>query len=534
MRRLLRVLSGGRASPDVGDAPERSARPHTRGGAAWGSLLLCGLIPLVAGLVIYTSEIHGQSWLQLIVYVVAVALLVVIFLGQISALLENQRLNARLNAAYVELENKNEALNDANQLLHKLATTDPLTELPNQRAMKAALDQELERGRRYGRTFTVLFIDLDQFKKINDLHGHLAGDSILKDVVDVMRKALRAVDTLGRWGGEEFIAILPEVDSTAAMHAAERIRETVAAQPFGEGESRLTASIGAASYPDNSTNRNGLIDAADRAMYTAKNLGRNQGRAADDPLVAPIMADGEIVLGDATLAHTVEGLSAMIAGRAHYTAGHISTVARLTARLALATGVEPSEVTNIKLAARLHDIGKIAVPDAILLKPGRLNDDEWMLMRRHPIVGADVVGRIHGLGHLAPMIRSHHERWDGVGYPDGLSGDQIPLGARILAVADAYDAMTQGRVYQEAHDPQWAMNELRRCAGSQFDPKVVEAMERVLATDPELNGSAERAVEYLDVERSDDVVVPDEHDDTRAERIVAANPARIRGVSGDG
>ena len=120
------------------------------------------------------------------------------------------------------------------------------------------------------------------------------------------------------------------------------------------------------------------------------------------------------------------------------------------------------------------------MPDAVLLKPGRLNDDEWMLMRRHPIVGADVVERIHGLAHLAPIIRSHHERWDGVGYPDGLSGEEIPMGARILAVADADEAMTAGRVYQEARDPDWALSEIQRCAGSQFDPRVVEAMVRVI------------------------------------------------------
>jgi diguanylate cyclase (GGDEF)-like protein len=466
---------------------------HVRPRPARGSLLLCGLIPLVAGLLVYTSEIHGHPIFKAIVYVAAAAIMVVIFLVQISTLLDNQRLNARLNAAYVELGEKNTALNDANQKLQKLATTDPLTDLPNQRAMIAALDHELERGRRYGRTFAVLFVDLDQFKKVNDLYGHMAGDAVLKDVAEEMRQALRSADTLGRWGGEEFIVILPEADSAAALRAAERIREAVAARTFGEGKSRLTASIGAASYPDDGANRNSLINAADRAMYAAKNLGRNQGRAANDPLAAPILTDGEVVLEDAALAHTIEGLSAMIAGRAHYTSGHISTVADLATRLALAMGVDSSEVTNVKLAARLHDIGKVAVPDAVLLKPSRLNDDEWMLMRRHPIVGADVVERIHGLGHLAPIIRSHHERWDGVGYPDGLAAEEIPLGARILAVADAYDAMTEGRVYQEAREPEWAMNELRRCAGSQFDPAVVEAMERVLEMDSNLQGDEQRA-----------------------------------------
>ena len=480
-----------RADTIATPVPTRAA---TESPPAWRSLTPYALAPLVAALSVYTSEFRGDEQLQPGVYVGGAILLLTIFLRQVLALTENRRLVDKLQLAYWELGAKNSELSEANQKLQMLAVTDPLTELPNQRATLEALDQEIERGRRYGHGFAVLFIDLDHFKSVNDAHGHMVGDAILKEICTLMKNAVRAVDIVGRWGGEEFVAILPEVDSLGALSVSERIRECLAEHAFTAAPCHVTASIGMAAYPEDGDTRTALVDASDRAMYAAKRLGRNQGRGADDPLVAPVLEEGGVTLGTAALTYTVEGLSAMIAGRGQYTAGHISVVESLAARVGLALGVNSTDIATIKLASRLHDIGKVAVPDAVLLKPGRLNDDEWMLMRRHPIVGADVVSRIHGLGHLAPIIRSHHERWDGVSYPDGLIGNEIPLGARILAVTDVYAAMTQGRVYREARDPDWAIHELQRCAGSQFDPQVVEAFQRVLAADPDLSLPRRHAV----------------------------------------
>jgi HD-GYP domain-containing protein (c-di-GMP phosphodiesterase class II) len=155
-------------------------------------------------------------------------------------------------------------------------------------------------------------------------------------------------------------------------------------------------------------------------------------------------------------------------------------VATLTMRVAFALGCDAAEVRMIGLAARLHDVGKVAVPDAVLQRPGRLSAEEWGPMRMHPIVGADVVSRVPALRALAPVIRAHHERWDGGGYPDGLAGEAIPLGARIVAVVDAYSAMTTDRPYRQGRDAAWALGELRRCAGTQFDATVVEALARVV------------------------------------------------------
>jgi HD-GYP domain-containing protein (c-di-GMP phosphodiesterase class II) len=255
--------------------------------------------------------------------------------------------------------------------------------------------------------------------------------------------------------------------------------------PFAIGGGmRLTCSIGVAAYTQDAEERDGLIVAADQAMYAAKHLGRNQARAADDPAVGALVVGEQLgnPREEAALTGTVEALAGLVAARDHYTGQHITEVGALAVRLALALDCIAAEARMVGLAGRLHDIGKVAIPDTILLKPGRLSPQEWALMKTHPVVGADIVSRIPALRGLAPAIRSHHERWDGHGYPDGLAREMIPLGARILAVADAYSAITTDRPYQPARDADWALAEMQRCSGVQFDPAVVEALARVLAT----------------------------------------------------
>jgi HD-GYP domain-containing protein (c-di-GMP phosphodiesterase class II) len=294
------------------------------------------------------------------------------------------------------------------------------------------------------------------------------------------------VDLLGRWGGEEFIALLPETDHEGALAAAERVRAVVAAHRFMAGiGAHLTCSIGVATYPHDASDRNGLVAAADQAMYAAKHLGRNQVRAAADPSVAALRGDNSTrgSREELALAGTVEALAALVNARDNYTGQHCQEVAGLTFRVAQTLGLDAAEARMVGLAARLHDVGKVAIPDAVLQKPGRLTEEEWVLMRTHPLVGADVVGRVPALRAVVPLIRGHHERWDGQGYPDGMAGEAIPLGARIIAVVDAYGAMTTDRPYRPARDAGWALAELRRCAGNQFDPAVIDALERVLDDD---------------------------------------------------
>ncbi len=279
-------------------------------------------------------------------------------------------------------------------------------------------------------------------------------------------------------------AILSETDTEGALAAAEGVRAAIAAQVFAAGGGmRLTCSVGIATYPFDSAEREGLVTAADRAMYGAKKLGRNQVRTASDPALLALETDQPGSREDAALAGTVEALAMLVEARDHYTGQHTARVSALTTRLALAFGLDVSEAYMIGLAGRLHDVGKVAVPDAVLQKPAPLTEDEQALMRRHTVVGGDVVSRVPSLRAIAPLVRAHHEQWDGSGYPDGLAGEQIPLGARIVAVADAYEAMTTDRPYQQAHDGAWALAEVRRCAGTQFDPIIVEVLERVLAAE---------------------------------------------------
>lgn len=390
----------------------------------------------------------------------------------------------QLIAAHRELERAHAELERAHAELAALATTDPVTLLLNHRALIAAVDREISRSARLESPCAVVFLDVDHFKLLNDRFGHAAGDSALRDLGALARTTLRVTDMVGRWGGEEFVAVLPDTSRAEARLAAERLRSAIAAHSFcGDAEVRLTCSLGVAIYPEDGCSRAALIDAADRAMYTAKRFGRNQTFVADDPAVGALDDDaGSTADGNDLLADTVEALAVLVDERDSYTDTHATSVSELARRVAVELTCDSDAVATVVAAARLHDIGKVAVPDAILMKRGRLTDDEWCLMRKHPVVGADVLSRISALRAIAPVVRAHHERWDGHGYPDGLAREEIPLAARVIAAADAFDAMVAGRPYREAIDPDSALAEIRRCSGTQFDPRVVAAMERALET----------------------------------------------------
>ncbi len=364
----------------------------------------------------------------------------------------------------------------AHEELAALATTDPLTGLSNHRALVSHLDRELERAARYRRTCAVLFVDLDHFKAINDSLGHAIGDRVLADLASLARQQLRTIDIVGRWGGEEFVILLPELERDAAMVVAERLRAAVAGHAFdGASGSHLTCSIGVASFPIDGIERDELLDRADRAMFAAKRLGRNQTVAANDPAVA-ILRAGPLSRDDEALMGAVEALAMMVNLRDRYTGAHPDDVSGLAIAVATALGCSEDEATSIGIAARLHDVGKVAVPDAILRKPAALDVNEWAIMRRHSGTGADIVSHIPRLRGIAKVIRGHHERWDGGGYPDGLAGTDIPLGARIVGAADAFHAMIADRPYRAAMTRATAVEHLRRDAGRHFDPAVVEAL----------------------------------------------------------
>jgi HD-GYP domain-containing protein (c-di-GMP phosphodiesterase class II) len=279
--------------------------------------------------------------------------------------------------------------------------------------------------------------------------------------------------------------MVPETDAEGAIQTAESVRAAVAQHRFGAaGGAHLTCSVGVACRPQDATDRDALLAAADHAMYVAKQLGRNQVIAAHDHIAAALVADTTHAdREDQALLGTVEALAAIVNVRDRYTGQHSEHVAILSQHVALELGRDASEIHMIGLAARLHDIGKVAISDAILNKPGRLTIEEWRAIHEHPAIGADIAARIPLLRPASQLIRSHHERYDGTGYPDRLSGNEIPLGARIIGAVDAYNAMTTDRPYTPRRLSSEAINELRLSAGSQFDPEVVRELITVLATE---------------------------------------------------
>jgi diguanylate cyclase (GGDEF)-like protein/putative nucleotidyltransferase with HDIG domain len=362
------------------------------------------------------------------------------------------------------------------ELVHRLtdaARTDPLTGLQNRRAFEENFATEVERARRDGRPLSVLLGDLDHFKAVNDRFGHPAGDAALVRMGQLLMSTRRGIDPVARTGGEEFALILPDTSEREAYLVSERLR-TAVQKAFAGEPVPLTMSFGLAAYPDHGPTVEALLGAADQALYAAKELGRNRTVvfSQEIALIAPAR-DGRNASTQVHL-QTMLSLAEALDLRDIGTADHSQTVGRYSALIAEELGLTEDHVKRVQTAGVLHDIGKIGLPDNILRKKAGLDEDERIQVRRHPEIGAEILGS-KNFEDIRSWVLSHHERPDGKGYPQGLSADEIPLEARILAVADAYEAMTAGRVYRAAIARQSARAELLRCAGSQFDPRVVAA-----------------------------------------------------------
>ncbi|HEY6781091.1 MAG TPA: diguanylate cyclase [Thermoleophilaceae bacterium] len=533
---------------------------------------------------------------------------------------------------------------EAFERVQAAARTDSLTGFLNHGAVQVRLGEEIWRARREELPLSCLLVDLDNFKPVNDRHGHLVGDELLQQVATAIATEFRPYDGLGRYGGDEFVLVLPGADEETAVDAARRLRSVVAEATarFGDLASPVTASVGVARWREPLT-AGELLDRADRALLLAKRRGKDgvavagsaterelargeHGRDRDDPLAGfwdmvsrcerprhvlytlsalvrreldlqevalyepgpgsqgralvrlalarlpgdpgqaafrrsaitigeglrrrlesgPIsrgslvaleaalevpasnlagqaptgsyaavgLARGGTLLGVMLLRHhlpvfprpdlrtaevlageavtvllsqsgdgsrtAVAALAAAIDARDNYTCSHSEDVVGLAREVARRLGLSPTEVSKVRDGAMLHDVGKVAIPNEILYKPGPLTDAEWEVMRQHPEIGESILRRTSELAPIAPLVRHEHERWDGEGYPDGLVGDSIPIGSRIIFACDAYNAMITARPYREPMSEDAAHAELRHGAGSQFDPRVVEALLAVL------------------------------------------------------
>jgi diguanylate cyclase (GGDEF)-like protein len=365
------------------------------------------------------------------------------------------------------------ALEAAKAEAQRVAQLDPLTGVWNRRSLEPLL---VALG---NQPVGVLSIDIDNFKNINDLFGHAAGDAVLVCVATRLRETSREADAIFRMGGEEFLMILPGVrDDTGLLDVAEAVRHRIetAVVSFGNERIELTASIGAARTDLPAGANESLLLAADRALYAAKRGGRNRVRLAS-PDAEP---DDEVESDNATLrlAKAMAGVAAAADGTDR---GHSVEVSLLAARVARRLESSPARILRCRLAGLLHDIGKVQVPAHVRCKPGPLTDDDWTIMRRHPELSEILVAAVPDLRPVAPIVRQHHERYDGAGYPDGLGGEQILLEARIIAAADTWISITTARAHQPALSTKAALVELDRVAGTQLDPQVVAALKSVLA-----------------------------------------------------
>jgi diguanylate cyclase (GGDEF)-like protein/putative nucleotidyltransferase with HDIG domain len=344
----------------------------------------------------------------------------------------------------------------AREWLTRASRTDPLTESLNRRGFEERVRAELADGLRSGRPVALMLLDLDDFKSVNDLHGHSAGDDLLCWVVEGTRHTVRASDTVGRLGGDEFAVLAPGLSKQGAAELSERIRDVLA--------ERIAVTSGVACFPVDGVDPDELQRHADADLYEQKH-----GRATS-------FAAGRRELSwAATLARAVDARMAS-------PTEHSATVARYAAGIAQRLGWGGADLAYLRVAAMLHDVGKVSLPDEILRKEGPLDGREYEEVKMHPVIGADFVNRVEGLSPIAVWVRHSHEHFDGSGYPDGLSGDDIPLASRILLVADAFDAMTSDRPYRSALPHEEALDELRQNAGRQFDPRCVAAFEEFLST----------------------------------------------------
>ena len=376
------------------------------------------------------------------------------------------------------------------QLVKQLAAaarTDSLTQLANRRELEERFAAELERSTRTARPLSIVVLDLDWFKEYNDRFGHSAGDRVLVLLAQALKRATRTSDVVARLGGEEFGVLAPETDETEAYLLSERLRAEVRSA-FARETEKMTISCGVASFPIHGITLGELLHAADRALYEAKESGRDRSVVFKQAGVEGVEREQVAIERTSPRLASLVSLAEAV-DRRKGSPANSRRVARYAEALARKLRLPEEESERVRIAALLRDVGEVGVAESILNKDGPLDPRERLEVERHPEIGARIVGAAQ-LGRVGEWILTHHERPDGQGYPRGLREHQIPLEGRIVAVADAYAAMTADRPYRRPFSPHRARAELQARAGTQFDHDVVEAF---LELDGELDPDRDKA-----------------------------------------
>ena len=360
--------------------------------------------------------------------------------------------------------------------LEELINIDGLTELYNHRYFCDSLAEKVKNGDRNSKPVSMIFIDIDYFKQYNDTHGHQKGDYVLRKIGEIIKSNIGEEDIAARYGGEEFSIILPGVNEEEAIQVAENLRKKIECTRFYGEESqpkgKVTVSIGVSVYPYKARNDIELIKSADDALYRAKFFNKNRVEAYTSILDE---IKKNIDEKDIELVASIKTLISVINAKDRYTYGHVERVVVYSRMIADKLKLSKREKEILIYGAYMHDIGKININKEVLMKKMRLTDEEWELLKQHPANGVEIIKSVDSLKDIIPLIISHHERYDGNGYPNKLKGKEIPYLARILTVVDSFDAMTSNRPYNTRKTYEEAAEELEKCSGTQFDPEISAA-----------------------------------------------------------
>lgn len=376
---------------------------------------------------------------------------------------------------YVKIEN------EYRKKLAQLVNIDGLTGVYNHRFFHEALKKEIESSKKVEHPISLILLDIDYFKHYNDLYGHQKGDQVLRELGLILKNNIRNNYIPARYGGEEFAVILPNTSEKEAIFIAEQIRLEVERRKF-EGEEnqpkgKLTVSVGISTFPDKSKSDVELIKSADDALYRAKFFNKNRVETYYS-ILEELKNDIEEDHND--LITSIKTLISVINAKDRYTYAHSERVVMFSKLLGDKLNLCEEDKKVLKYGAYMHDIGKINIPKEVLNKKMPLTNEEWEMLKQHPVNGIDIIKSVDSLKNIVPLILHHHERYDGNGYPLQLKGDDIPYLARILTVVDSFDAMTSNRPYNVGKNYDEAIIELRKCSSTQFDPNIVEAFIEVV------------------------------------------------------